>query len=502
MKPSKGVAIIHGGRYGSRGYYLQGLISVFESVKDNKWTSIQVEPEQEKIDIIIEFKDKSTKAIQVKSTINNFSGTLIKQTLEEIINANNTVSHYEVVLIGNLNDNAKKIMSEIDFTKELTLDKDIDITKKSISIINKPLDLEVLTSEVKQHLNKYLSHLGYEVKPYAVKVLKDSLVGENLLFSTNGNKLLRENFEDNLIAFADLLAKRPQDYSEDSQIDNNISEKAKRIYKRNKFIRITSLLVTIFLLINPIIKFVNGNLTKLDILGISVFIGVIIGIILFFKISDNKFRELENEDFEEYKKNTDNVENEICKISVIDNVDYNYNRREVHSNITFYNLTSHSIEYVEGEVQFYYGSTKVYSTQFSEKDINGYESVFLYDRDLVPNKAKYDWSNFKVKITKLITQDRTLMNITLYSGSTFKTYRTLLNSYYLPVIYELFGYESSWAIEVIKEKYWEVRYYIKYINIKRFFVLLGYVLICLFILAFSVIGIYNFLYIPIELIFN
>jgi len=53
MKPSKGVAIIHGGRYGSRGYYLQGLISVFESVKDNKWTSIQVEPEQEKIDIII-----------------------------------------------------------------------------------------------------------------------------------------------------------------------------------------------------------------------------------------------------------------------------------------------------------------------------------------------------------------------------------------------------------------------------------------------------------------
>ena len=69
-------------------------------------------------------------------------------------------------------------------------------------------------------------------------------------------------------------------------------------------------------MINPIIKFVNGNLTKLDILGISVFIGVIIGIILFFKISDNKFRELENEDFEEYKKNTDNVENEICKISV------------------------------------------------------------------------------------------------------------------------------------------------------------------------------------------
>ena len=190
-------------------------------------------------------------------------------------------------------------------------------------------------------------------------------------------------------------------------------------------------------MINPIIKFVNGNLTKLDILGISVFIGVIIGIILFFKISDNKFRELENEDFEEYKKNTDNVENEICKISVIDNVDYHYNRREVHSNITFYNLTSHSIEYVEGEVQFYYGSTKVYSTQFWKKDINGYESVFLYDRDLVPNKAKYDWSNFKVKITKLITQDRTLMNITLYSGSTFKTYRTLLNSYYLPVIYEL-----------------------------------------------------------------
>lgn len=60
----------HGGRYGSRGYYLQALISVLESVTDNKWTSIQVEPDNEKIDIEIEFKDKSTKVIQVKSCQN------------------------------------------------------------------------------------------------------------------------------------------------------------------------------------------------------------------------------------------------------------------------------------------------------------------------------------------------------------------------------------------------------------------------------------------------
>jgi len=289
---------MQGGRYASRGFYLQALISVLESVKDNKWISIQIEPEQEKIDIIIEFKDKSTKAIQVKSTKNIFSKTLVKQTLEKLINANGEVSHYEIVLIGNISDNVEKDINEIDLYKDLNLDKSIDISNKIISIITKQLDLEILTSEVKYHLNKYLSYLGYDVKPFALKILKDSLVGENLLYSTSGKKLHRENFEDNLVAFANLLAKYPQEFYEDNSIDNDIREDAKRIYKRIKLIRITALLLTIFFLINPIVKFLYSNLTILDILGISIFIGVIIGIICLFKISDNKFRKLENEDLE------------------------------------------------------------------------------------------------------------------------------------------------------------------------------------------------------------
>ncbi|MBH1941109.1 hypothetical protein I5677_09420 [Mobilitalea sibirica] len=493
---------MHGGRYGSRGYYLQGLVSVFESVKDNKWTSIQVEPEQEKIDIIIEFKDKSTKAIQVKSTKNTFSETLIKQTLEAIINANKTVSHYEVILIGDLNENAKKFMNNIEFNRELNLDKDINISKKNISIKNMPLDIEMLTVEVKQHLNRYLDHLGYEVKPYGVKVLNDSLIGESLLFSTDGSKLLRENFEDNLITFAELLTKDSEDNNSDNQVSNIISEKAMKIYKRNKLIRKVSLLFTIFLLINPIIKLYDDALTKLDILGIGIFASLIIGIIFLFKISDSKFRELEDKESEAYKKNTNDVKNEICKIKVIDNVDYKNNRREVYSQIILNNLTGHIIDYVEGEVEFYHGSTRVYLTQFSEKEINSYGNILLYNRPLSPNKAKNDWSSFRVKITKLITENKVLKDITLYSGSKFKTYSTLLNSYYLPVIYELFGYESSWAMEVIKDQFWKVRHYVKYINIRRFLILLGYTLICLFILVFSLIGIYNFLYIPIKLIFN
>lgn len=493
---------MHGGRYGSRGYYLQGLVSVFESVKDNKWTSVEVEPRQEKIDIVIDFKDKSSKAIQVKSTKNTFSKAIIKKSLEDLINANNQVSYYELVLIGELDEGAKAFKDIIDFSKDLLLDEGIDIYEKNISIKNMPLDIELLTVEVKQHLYKYLSYLGYQIDSHALKILNDSLVGESFLYSTNGKKLLRENFEDNLIEFAELLTKNAQDENLRSPSDHIVSEKAMKLYKRKKWTPKIALTLSIVFSINVIMKLLNGILTNLDIVGIVVFVSVIVLVIQLFKISDNKYRELEKEDFEAYKQNANEVENEIFKVKVIDNIDYNYKKREVYSTIMLYNLTSHSIEYVEGKVEFYYGGTSIYTTQFSKEEISPYGSILLYDRSLVPDKAKHDWSSFKVQITKLITQNRTLKDITLYSGSIFKTYRTLLNSYYLPVIYELFGYESSWAVEVIKDQFRKVRYYVKYINIKRFLILLGYTLICLFILVFSLIGIYDFLYIPIKLISN
>ena len=95
---------------------------------------------------------------------------------------------------------------------------------------------------------------------------------------------------------------------------------------------------------------------------------------------------------------------------------------------------------------------------------------------------------------------KNIENIIIYSGTTYRNYRTLLNNYYLPVIDELFHYESTEAVRSIRHRYHKIRYLIKHINIRRFFILLVYSLIVLFIIAFIIIGCINFLFLPIQFV--
>lgn len=61
-----------GGQAGVRGYLIQALIAVLNSLnKKDKWISVSVEPndESEKVDICWKYEDSKVKVVQVKSTV-------------------------------------------------------------------------------------------------------------------------------------------------------------------------------------------------------------------------------------------------------------------------------------------------------------------------------------------------------------------------------------------------------------------------------------------------
>lgn len=481
-----------GGSDAIRGFYLQAWISIFEMVKDTKWTSIEMEPKQDKIDISVNFANKNIKVIQVKSSKNNFIKSKIKKALEFIIDANPNAVYYEVVLIGKTNVDLESLINDVYY------EKGIDKLIKNINIKVIPLNIEKIEEDVKMRLQEYLDYLGYDMKAEALNLINKSLVSDSLIRAIKKDKYYRENFDDNLISFAEVVYSANQDNNIHPSI--NISDKGYRRYKKIKFIRRISLALVIFLCINPFIKLYMDGLTYLDAICSIWVVCLLIGVVLFFKRSDNKFREIEEDEIEEYQKNDGFAENNILRIDVRNRTEYENNKKQVYSKICIENKTKEKIEYIEGKIQFKHGNQVLYEHPFNTSDIYAVEKNVIFNGRIVPQKTKKYWTAFKVEIKELKTSENNLNDLVIYSKSTYRLYGTLLNSYYLPVINELFHYESTEAVRVIKNMYLGIRYLINYLNIKRFFILLMYLFIGVTIIVCSCIGIYNFLYLPIKLI--
>jgi hypothetical protein len=71
----------NGGQVGIRGYLVQTLIGVLDALQqDHDWTAVTLEPqvESDKVDILWEYRDGTSKAVQVKSTVNEFGKASIE----------------------------------------------------------------------------------------------------------------------------------------------------------------------------------------------------------------------------------------------------------------------------------------------------------------------------------------------------------------------------------------------------------------------------------------
>ena len=105
-----------GGREGTRGYLIQAAVAVINSLKDEEWERVTLEPliEKEKVDILWEYPDGTKKVSQVKSSINNFTENIIRNTVRSLITDVPDAERYEVCLVGTISKNAEKIKRQFE----------------------------------------------------------------------------------------------------------------------------------------------------------------------------------------------------------------------------------------------------------------------------------------------------------------------------------------------------------------------------------------------------
>ncbi|MEY9975688.1 hypothetical protein [Lysinibacillus sp. RC79] len=478
---------MNGGRHASRGLYLQALISVLESVRITAWKNILVEPDEEKVDIEITFIDNSIKVIQVKSTKNDFKPSNIDKVINSLVNANTNAKEYEVVFIGNFSPTAQKAYLESDLDNITTENTNIKITQIEFN-------LELINNLVKQELNKYLGELGLEVNKDKLNLINGNLISDTLLASTEGKILLKEQFNDRLRGFVEIL--NEQDEKQTNKI--KISSEAIKLAKKWRIIKFTGLLLTIIFLISPIIKYSFEGLDIIDLLGVLVFWISIISVFSFFKISDVKYKQIESEEYRDYSKNNNKAENSILKIEVRDKIEFLNGNKKVFRQIVLHNLGDKKIDFIQFDIFFYYSNKRMYKQEFAFDNIRPFESITVYENYLVKQKSKKYWTKFILKVTNTSTEE--LIDNELYSSSIVRSDYTLLNSYYLPVIKELFFYESTWAIEKLNDYFRKIKFYCKERTLKRISLVILNILIINFITIFLMVGIYNSLYLVIKLL--
>ena len=171
------------GRESVRGYVYQAIIAVLESLENDEWDKIKVEPltDKDKVDIVLQKSGVIIKAIQVKSSVNKFEKPSVEQWFDEL-KMDIDAKQYELVLVGNeLTSPAKKYIEKVNKT---SLDR----------IRIKNFEETSLVKEVKMNVVDYLGRYcgDREVTPYIIENMVKCLLSDFMLNGTS-EKFLSKN---------------------------------------------------------------------------------------------------------------------------------------------------------------------------------------------------------------------------------------------------------------------------------------------------------------------
>lgn len=192
-----------GGKEGSRGYLYQSIATVMDTVLDEKWKEVEVEPdtENDKVDILWIYENNEKKVVQVKSSENNISRADIINWLKELIDDVKDAKEYKLMLIGNCNDKTATFITKINkrnFTDEEDKDLvDLNEIKDFISKIKIQLDnfqLVALEAQIHQNVSKLLAKMGHVLHPSIIDQITGAMVYQFSKFSTNGTRISREKY--------------------------------------------------------------------------------------------------------------------------------------------------------------------------------------------------------------------------------------------------------------------------------------------------------------------
>jgi hypothetical protein len=177
------------GQTAIRGFTYQTIVSVIKSLTNNDWTYVQVEPntENDKVDILWEYKDQKMLCQQVKSSIHNFSKSDITQWLEKMKQDVPDASSYELILIGNMSTGTDSFINEL---------KEED-AKVEVIIFN----LEFLESRVRDEVSKFLSANGFHLPHPTIYLISGGLIYQFFNFSVLARRVSKHEFSDHLLTW-------------------------------------------------------------------------------------------------------------------------------------------------------------------------------------------------------------------------------------------------------------------------------------------------------------
>jgi hypothetical protein len=174
------------GKYAIKGYLIQSLVALLDSLNNSDWDSICVEPDDdsEKVDIRWIYNSETKKVVQVKSSINIMTLPLAKKWANELIENSPNANQYELVLIGPIDSRIHSSMTFGDNT---------------ISIVNKNLSLDDFESIIIEKINFFFEQKGKNIiSPKLGQLFARALNQQILQDSVSGINVKRIDFEKNL----------------------------------------------------------------------------------------------------------------------------------------------------------------------------------------------------------------------------------------------------------------------------------------------------------------
>lgn len=190
-----------GGRDGARGYLYQAIISVIDSISDQKWLNVTLEPEtnDEKIDILWEYPGGFKKVTQVKSTQGRIGKNKILDVLRLMINDVPEAKKYELVIVGDVTNDGALLKQQFD-QRDFATDDPIFIDFKNyinkIEIRVERSSIESFEAKIYKQVDKFLFTNNPIINPEIKEIFVKSLIYQFFFYSTEGKTLSRKDLNE------------------------------------------------------------------------------------------------------------------------------------------------------------------------------------------------------------------------------------------------------------------------------------------------------------------
>ena len=359
------------GREGAQGYVYQGIAALLDCFENEDWDRIKLEPQtqNDKVDIMLMKGNVVIKAIQVKSSKNEFGGPMIKKWLDDL-KKDVDASEYELILIGDCTRPAVNYCNQINREKTNTRILRKEFNEKEL--------LRSVKGSIVEHLKKY--HKDKQISPAMIENIEKRLLADLLITSTSEVVYTRDDLQ-KIIS------------------ENTIKVQGKG--KRKKIIsRIIGGICVIFWLL---ISFRVVQHSDVSIVSVTISIVVILFSWGLMKYSDlNYWMNMDDDKYEVHK--TDERCNcpYVITIAVIDRIFWK-------QKLYLKNISEKRIDKIKGKMVFFSRETRKYVKDFCEYDIDAGTEVVIDEISADANSDFFEkiyWDRVKLEVLEIILEGK------------------------------------------------------------------------------------------------